>query len=81
MRRHGLRVRRVLRYDPHQRLVRVARAVWQRGTVGDGRGYSAALSLSLCRVPFDWHREWNAWFLVVAGVRLHYRRDWGCINV
>lgn len=81
MKRHHFAARKVLRYDDRQRLFRVARAVWQRGVVGDGEGYSASVSLALRPALFLWHRETFGWFLVVAGVRLHYQRSYGGIQV
>jgi hypothetical protein len=81
VRRHHLAARFVLRRDRHACLFRVARAVWQRGVVGDGRGYSSSVSLALRPSLFSWRKEWNGWILTIVGVRLHYRRDYGGVQV
>lgn len=79
--RHHVAFRTVLRRDPSQRMLRLARVVWRRGTVGDGRGYSASLSLALRPALFSWRTEYSGWLLTVAGVRLHYQRSYGGIQV
>lgn len=71
------RWKRVMRYDPGNRLLRIGRVMWERGTVGDGQGYSVKLSLGLRPTLFRWLREGDGWLLTVAGVRLHYRRSYG----
>lgn len=81
MRRHHFAARFVLRPARRERLFRVARAVWQRGVVGDGRGYSSSVSLALRPALFSWRKEWDGWLLTVAGVRLHYQRSYGGIQV
>lgn len=77
--RHSLKAKWVGRYDPSNRLLRVGRIMWQRGTVGDGQGYSAKLSIGLRPTLFRWHRETNGWLLTAAGVRVHLVRAYGGI--
>jgi hypothetical protein len=46
-------LKKVCRYSQGERLFRVCRLLWTRGTVGDGQGYSCKLSLGLRPVfPF-----------------------------
>jgi hypothetical protein len=78
--RHHLAFRAVMRRDPRLRMFRLARVVWQRGVVGDGRGYSSSLSLALRPALFSWRRERSGWLLTVAGARLHYQRSYGGIQ-
>ena len=81
MTRHDFRARRIFRYDPMARLFRLGRCVWQRGTVGDGQGYSVKLTLALHPRLWSYRREMTGFVLSVCGVRLHYQRSYGGINV
>jgi hypothetical protein len=74
-----VRLKVVGRYDPTNRLVRLARLVWTRGVVGDGKGYSAKLSIGLRPCWFMWRGEYDGWLLTVLGFRLHYVKAWGGI--
>jgi len=77
-----MRTKWVGRYDPRARMLRVCRVMWERGTVGDGKGYSAKLSLALRPVIFGWKRtSYPEWMLTVAGIRIHYQRAYGGIQV
>jgi hypothetical protein len=60
-------------------VLRLARLTWDTGTVGDGDGYSSLVSLGLAPRVFVWKREYQSWFLVLAGVRLHWSRSYGGI--
>lgn len=71
----------VLRHDPGMRMIRVARVVWTRGKVGDGKGYSAKLSLAVRRRLFEFVRSWDGWDVTLAGIRLHYQRSYGGTHV
>lgn len=71
----------VLTYERGSRLLRVGRLMWERGTVGDGKGYSAKLSLALwlsrygiCRC---WREEDGGWIVSILGIRFHYVRSYG----
>lgn len=67
------------RYSPPERLLRLARFVWQTGKVGDGSGYSSKFTLGLRPALFGFRREWDGWLLTVCGLRLHYQRSYGGI--
>jgi hypothetical protein len=72
---------------PERRLV-LTRVYWNRGTPGDGKGYSAKVSLSLC---WSWRRPyvglhvqrerygWIAWLCLLPCVplRVHLLRSYG----
>lgn len=73
----ALKFKLVLRLDRIARLLRVARWMWDCGTVGDGSGYSTKVSVALCPKLFGFYREFDGWVLVVAGVRIHYARSFG----
>ena len=81
MRPHTIRFRGVMRLDRTSRMLRLARLLWQRGAIGDGRGYSSSLSLALRPKVFERRRERDGWLLTLACIRLHYQRSWGGIQV
>ena len=81
MRWHTFRCRWIGRYDDRQRLVRIGRAVWQRGKVGDGKGYSVKLSLGLRPRLWQFRREMFGVIVTALGVRVHYARSYGGIDV
>ncbi len=71
----------VLRWDKTAKLFRVGRLMWERGTVGDGKGYSGKLSFALwlskhglCRC---WKEEGRDWIVSILGLRFHYERSYG----
>jgi len=72
-------LRWIFRVDTIQRFLRVARVVWERGTVGDGAGYSAKLSFALDPQMFRWFERDAAtdWRFTLLGVRVHYCRSYG----
>jgi hypothetical protein len=72
-----MRFHKVMRLDPPLRLYRLARIMWDVGTVGDGNGYSVKLSIGLTPRLFRWVSELGGWICTVAGVRLHCRRAYG----
>jgi hypothetical protein len=77
-----LRFKKIMRYDAQVKIFRAGRIMWERGTVGDGNGYSAKLSLSFTPTVFAWQRECGGgWLLIIAGIRVHYRRAYGGIYV
>lgn len=71
----NLRLKRVFRYDGSQKLVRLFRVMWERGTVGDGKGYSAKLAIGLR--PSLFHYDDGR--LTIFGLRVHYARSYGGI--
>jgi hypothetical protein len=72
-----MKLQRVLRWDPTARLFRVCRLVWERGTVGDGTGYSAKLTLALAPRLIRFRRESDGWILTICGLRVHSARSYG----
>jgi hypothetical protein len=72
-----MRFKRVCRWSRGERLFRVARWTWERGRVGDGRGYGAKFSLAFRPALFQFRRELDGWLFTVLGVRLHYARSYG----
>lgn len=75
-----MKIKWVGRYDPGLRALRLGRAMWQRGTVGDGNGYSVKLSIALQPAVLRWRRDaGREWCLTLAGVRIHYQRAYGGI--
>ena len=75
-----MKIKTVLRYDPSNRLLRLARLMWQRGSVGNG-GYSAKLSVGLRPALFAFHRDWDGWRIIVAGIRVHFQKSFGGVFV
>lgn len=75
-----MRAKWIGRYDSGARMLRLGRLAWERGTVGDGNGYSAKLSfglrIAMLQWRFDGHR---GWMINVAGLRIHYQRSYGGI--
>lgn len=71
----NLRFKRVMRFDEIQRHFRLFRVMWEVGTVGDGKGYSAKLAVGL--MPKLFH--WDDGRLTIIGVRVHYCRSKGGI--
>lgn len=59
------------------KLIRLARWTWDRGTPGDGKGYSCKLSIGLYPSLFRFWREHEAWFLQLCGLRIHFARSFG----
>ena len=78
---HTMNVRRIMRYDPTTRMVRLFRLVYQRGTVGDGTGYSCKISAAFQPRMFQWIGHRDEWFLTTLGVRVHYQRSYGNVHV
>jgi hypothetical protein len=61
------------------RLLRLFRLTWTRGTVGDGRGYSAKLTLALTPAFFALRRGYCDLAVTLLGFRVHYQRAYGGI--
>lgn len=73
----SMKIQRVMRWDPVAKLLRLGRLIYDRGTVGDGKGYSAKLSLALTSRLLRFRREFRGWIVTVLGVRVHYCRSYG----
>lgn len=84
-----MRIQRWLNVISRERRICLTRLRWERGKVGDGKGYSAKLSISLCFEPRDlwvglfWspsgHQEWMAWLCLLPAlpIRVHFQRSYG----
>lgn len=57
-------------------IFRLCRIMWNRGRLGFG-GYSAKLSMALVPWFFRVRRQWREWEVVVLGIRVHYKRNYG----
>lgn len=74
----NLRFKRVMRFDGTRKMLRLFRIMWERGTVGDGAGYSVKVAVSLRPSLFEMVRDAEREIrLTVAGVRVHYARSYG----
>lgn len=77
----NLRFKTVLRVD-HMRHFRLFRIMWERGTVGDGSGYSAKLAVGLLPRLYRYERSWkHDRSITLLGLRIHYRRSYGGVFV
>lgn len=76
---NNLRFKRVFKRDNIQGFFRLFRILWERGTVGDGEGYSAKFSVALSPVLFSFIERdaVTDWRMTILGVRLHYCRSYG----
>lgn len=73
-------IRAICRIDGIQGFYRLFRIVWVRGTVGDGNGYSAKLSVALDSKILGWNKDADTdWCITFLGIRLHYCRSYGGI--
>lgn len=72
-----MRIKPVMRLDTSWPKFRLARLMWERGTVGDGIGYSAKLAVALRPRLFQVKRSYDGWRVVVLGLELHMARSWG----
>jgi hypothetical protein len=69
------------RVDSTQKILRMFRLMWTRGTVGDGHGYSSKLTMALDWKPFGFHREWCEVFVTLFWLRFHVQRSYGGTHV
>lgn len=74
-----MRIKWVFYWDTIQGFLRVGRLMWERGTPGDGSGYSVKLSFALDPRIFQPLRTdaLSDWRLTVFGLRVHYCRSYG----
>ena len=59
------------------RIYRLARVMWCKGKVGDGRGYSAKLSFAFVPRIFSVQRAWHEFECTMFCLRVHYKRSYG----
>jgi len=74
-----MKIKPILRFDPGQKLVRIARITRIVGTPGDGKGYSTKTTIALTPRLFGFGRSWDAWFLILAGIRIRHVVSFGGI--
>jgi hypothetical protein len=69
----------VMTWESRKRKFRLFRFIWERGTVGDGKGYSAFFSVGIVPRLFGLESKphVNEWRATLAGITLHYRRSYG----
>lgn len=69
--------KRVMRYDPTEKKLRLFRLIWDVGNVGDGVGYSGILSFSLLPRLWAFDKDWHEWRLTLLGISIHTRLSYG----
>ena len=74
---NAMRLKPVMTWSKEEGKARLFRVMWERGTVGDGNGYSAKLAVSLVLKLTEWNRNADGWRITLAGLTLHYRRSYG----
>lgn len=74
---NAMQLKPVMTWSAEERKARLFRVMWERGTVGDGKGYSAKLAASLVLKLAEWKRYADGWRVTVIGLSLHYRRSYG----
>ena len=62
-------LKRLGTYDRRARILRLLRFSWGY----KGPGFTRCLTLALMPVFAHFHREYNGWHIILAGVRLHYK--------
>lgn len=76
----NLRIKRVFRFDEIQGHFRLFRVMWENGVPGfSGGGHSNMVSVAIQPKLFLWDRESRDWLIVVLGVRIHRKRNYGGI--
>lgn len=76
----NLRWKSVLRWDPGQKKLRLARLMWERGAPGFG-GHSAKLALSLTPKLWSLVAADSDVRVTVLGCQVHYRASMGGLFV
>ena len=74
---NAMQLKPVMTWSAAEHKARLFRVIWERGTVGDGKGYSAKLAASLVLKLAEWKRYADGWRVTVIGLSLHYRRSYG----
>lgn len=69
-------------WDTLQGFYRLVRVVWVSGVVGDGKGYSAKVTLAVSPKFFSFGRSGKYDIAVTLfGIRFHHNRSYGGIMV
>ncbi|GJE43969.1 hypothetical protein [Methylobacterium soli] len=72
-----LTFKRVLRFDPTARKLRLFRVMWNVGIVGDGKGYSRKVAVALRPALAGFKRSYDEWRVTLLGVEVHSATSWG----
>ena len=64
-------------WSSREKLLRLGRIVWANGRPGDGKGYTAKLSLALMPSVIGWCHGCHEWSATLLGCRIHYQRSYG----
>ena len=72
-----MKLKPIMTWSASDRKLRLLRLIWERGTVGDGKGYSAFFSLALMPRLFLIERTLFKFRVVILGISLHWRRSYG----
>ena len=63
--------------DKEEQKVRLFRVIWDTGVVGDGKGYSSFVGVSLRPKVFLFTKDTNEWRFALLGVAIHKKRSYG----
>lgn len=77
MKIENLRFKRVLRFDPYERKLRLFRVMWEANGGPGPDGYSAKVSLNLVPKLFAIKRETFDLRIALMGVQVHVHRSYG----
>ena len=72
-----MRWKNVCTWSAHDRKLRLFRLTWERGTVGDGHGYSSMFTLGVSPQLYGWYRGFRDYRLTLVGLVFHYKRSYG----
>lgn len=75
-----MRIKKVLRYDPIQKKLRLFRFMWEVGKPGYG-GRSNKLAFSLVPKLIKYNSYIDGYRITLLGVSVHYRQSFGGIFV
>ena len=76
-----MKFKTVFRWDSGNKVLRLFSIMWCVGTVGDGKGYSAKITVALAPRFFMWRKEFYSYCLTIAGLRVHFAKNFGGIHV
>lgn len=71
-----MKFKRVLRYSPNERMLRLFRLTWDIGEVGFG-GVSHKISVGLQRSLLYFDRECDGWRATLLGFHVSHKRSYG----